>query len=190
MFLTAAVAAGVLLALRDDTGRAASGATGGETPPPSQPPSTPPYRVYYGEGYTVNVPFDWSASPEEGGTLFSAPDATVIRTISLGELIAADDVAAVADVGEALERAAESFEADPVTYPGYRQERFTELRYLGADAAELQFTFTAADVESRMRMRLFRFDGAIYSAILTTQLDQWNASVPHFETFLRTFRAD
>ncbi|MBE1534439.1 serine/threonine-protein kinase [Actinomadura algeriensis] len=186
VFLAAAIAAGLLLTLREDTGRTASGAPSGELS--SRPPSTSPYRVHYGEGYTVNVPSGWSASPEDDGMLFSDPDAAVIRSISLQRVIAADDAAAGADVVEALEDAAESFAADPVTYPGYRRERFTELRYLGDDAAELQFTFSAADVESRMRMRLFRFDGAIYSAIVTAQLDEWNAVVPHYETFLRTFR--
>ncbi|GGV12788.1 hypothetical protein GCM10010182_36390 [Actinomadura cremea] len=92
------------------------------------------------------------------------------------------------DVSEALQNAARSFADDPEHYPGYAEERFTELRYLGDDAAELQFRFDAADLETRMRMRLFRFDGALYSAILTAQLDRWEESVPHYEMFLRTLR--
>ncbi|MFV2172791.1 protein kinase [Actinomadura sp. LOL_016] len=184
VLVVAAVAAAVLLGLRDDEGPAASRTPSGGAPSAS----APLYREHRGDGYVVSVPSGWSVSQGTGEVTFSDTHLTVFREISFQQVIAADDPATVADVSEALQNAARSFADDPGHYPGYAEERFTELRYLGDDAAELQFRFSAADLETRMRMRLFRFDGALYSAILTAQLDRWEESVPHYEMFLRTLR--
>ncbi|MEV5831142.1 serine/threonine-protein kinase [Spirillospora sp. NPDC052242] len=187
VLVVAAVAVAVLLGLEDDEGPAApiAGATSA-TPGTAAPSNLAGYREHRGDGFAVSVPSGWET--ERDGEEVSFTDPVEIQSIALTR-IGDEDPVAPTDVADTLKDAAESFADDPATYPGYRQERFTELGYMGDDAAELQFTFTAAGVESRMLMRLFRFDGGIYSAILTADLGQWEESLPHYETFLRTLRS-
>ncbi|WP_051300293.1 serine/threonine-protein kinase [Actinomadura rifamycini] len=189
VLVVAAVAVAVLLGLDDDAdpGAPIAGATS-ETPGAAAPSNPAEYREHRGDGFAASVPAGWETARDGEEVSFSDP--AEIRSISLTKIGAAEDPLAPTDVAAALRNAAESFASDPVTYPGYREERFTEFDYMGDDAAELQFTFTAGGVEARMLMRLFRFGDTVHSAILTADLGQWDASLPHYETFLRTLRAE
>ncbi|RSN58358.1 DUF6480 family protein [Actinomadura sp. WAC 06369] len=142
------------------------------------------YEPYQGAGFAAAVPKGWKAEQSGDDVTFTDPAADSKRGIVIQRI--AENAA---DLGGALASAAKEFENDP-SYQDYRQVDFKRgLSYQGDDAADLEFTFTQNGTAGRCRVRVFRFDDAVYQAILVSRAEGWDQSVPYYTTFLKTLRA-
>ncbi|WP_176611746.1 hypothetical protein [Actinomadura sp. WMMB 499] len=142
------------------------------------------YEPYEGSSFAVAVPKGWKAEASGDDVTFSDPAEGSRRGIAIQRIASSH-----ADLGGSLADAAEGFARDD-SYQDYDQVRFDRsLSYQGHDAAELEFTFTQDGVAGRCRVRVFRFDDAVYQAVLVGRADTWREVVPHYETFLKTLRA-
>ncbi|MFD0900798.1 serine/threonine-protein kinase [Actinomadura sediminis] len=143
------------------------------------------YEPYRGPGFTVAVPKGWKAEASGDDVTFSDPAQGGRRGIAIQRI--AENAA---DLGGSMADAAGRFEND-TSYRDYRQVDFRRgFDYQGGDAAELEFTFTREGVAGRCRARVFRFNGAVYQTVLVTRADSWGQTVPYYETFLKTLRAE
>ncbi|MFV2172792.1 serine/threonine-protein kinase [Actinomadura sp. LOL_016] len=141
------------------------------------------YVSHRGSAFDVAVPKGWKAEASGDDVTFSDPAEGSRRGIVIQRI--AENAA---DLGGSLADAAEGFAEDDA-YQDYRQVDFDRsLGYQGHDAAQLEFTFTKDGVAGRCRVRVFRFDGAIYQVVLVSRADTWRQTVPYYETFLSTLR--
>ncbi|MEU8798634.1 serine/threonine-protein kinase [Spirillospora sp. NPDC048819] len=190
--LLVSVAAVVLfLDLRGDQGGQASktprpGGGSGRGSPQSTSTAVPPgYKEYRGPAYVAAVPDRWRQT-EEGDTVeFYDP---VRGGEGHGISLSPADYGTV-DLGDLLATASGAFENDG-EYPGYKEVGLKRnLAYKDGKAAELEFTFLQNKIPAHGRIRMFRIDGAAYQVIMVAYEENWKASLPHFDTFFRTFRS-
>ncbi|WP_119729036.1 serine/threonine-protein kinase [Thermomonospora amylolytica] len=169
----------------------------GDGSPPS-PPGTPTrgatsdgrtgtvapdgYVSHDGGSFTALVPQGWQR--EQDGRDWSFLDRTEGRRRGISVIPLGSGFGTPA---QHLGSAAEGFRND---YRDYRQISFREgIDYLGEQAAELEFTFTENGVAGHARVRVFRFNGEFYMITMIAFQSVWAESVPHFEMFLRSFKA-
>ncbi|WP_160573862.1 serine/threonine-protein kinase [Actinomadura physcomitrii] len=190
IFAVALVAAAVVLAVFVDGGGNGPGGTPSTRTPPSgaSGPGVPAgYRAYRGSAFVAAVPKDWTADESGEDVTFRAPgkDATqgvAVQRVNTGLL--------GTDPGDALASAAQGFDDKGTGYTDYHQVYFNrKVPYHGDNAAEIEFTFTQNGTPSRARVRVFRFDGALYQVLAAADQAHWNATVPAYTTLLNTFRA-
>ncbi|MBA9007493.1 serine/threonine-protein kinase [Thermomonospora cellulosilytica] len=166
--------------------------------PPSSPPGTPThgatsgdrsgtvppdgYVSHDGGAFTALVPRGWQR--EQDGRDWSFLDRTEgrrrgISVIPLGS-----------GLGTAAQNLGTATEGLKTEYQDYRQISFREgIDYLGEQAAEVEFTFTENGTAGHARVRVFRFNGEFYMITMIAFQSVWAESVPHFEMFLRSFKA-
>ncbi|RKS71771.1 serine/threonine protein kinase [Actinomadura pelletieri DSM 43383] len=173
----------------DDPGTSASG-----RPPASGQASTSPrqiaprpagYRLHRGSAFVAAVPQGWQAEVSGDDLTLKDPTEGVVRGLAIQRLVST----AFPDPGNGLASALGKMKADTTQYPKFKEESFDrKIPYQGDMAAEAQFTFVRNDIPGRARVRVFRFDGAIYQIILMASQKDWNGAVPVYKTFLDTLR--
>ncbi|WP_433467634.1 serine/threonine-protein kinase [Spirillospora sp. CA-128828] len=176
--LVAAVVAIVVFANGGDNDGEKTGETGKNGVPAG-------YELYRGSAFEAAVPQGWKQEPSGDDVTFRDPAPGVTLGFAIQRIDSAE-----ADPGDALASAVNGMKSDTSQYPDFKQEKFTRnISYLGGQAAEAQFTFTKDGKPGRARVRVFKFDNAMYQAILAGAQKDWDQRVRYFETFLGTFRA-
>lgn len=186
IFAVALVAAAVVFAVFVDGGGGNGGPHGTQSarPSPSAGSGVPPgYHRYEGSAFVAAVPDGWTADGSGDDVTFSAPDKGATRGVAVARV--KPGPFDTDDPGDALAAAMKDS-----GYTDYKQVYFhRKVPYQGQDAAETEFTFTKNGTAGRARVRVFRFDGALYQVILAADQAHWDATVPVYETFLATFRS-
>ncbi|GAA4240663.1 hypothetical protein GCM10022254_66250 [Actinomadura meridiana] len=188
VFTVALVAAVVAVVMFINSGDDDGEGAGTTTSPPvsasqSQDGNVPPgYRQYQGSAFVAAIPKDWKDERDGDDVTFRSPTdgGLAIQRIASTTF---------ADPGNGLADALSKMKDDTDQYPGFTQVRFDRnVPYQGDLAAEAEFTFAKDGVARRVRIRVFKFDSAIYQVLLGTSQDHWDASVPVYTTFLATLR--
>ncbi|MFI0483062.1 serine/threonine-protein kinase [Actinomadura sp. 9N215] len=191
--LVAAVITVVVFITGDDgdTGNpsapSAGSRAGATSSPPSQTNGALPsgYRLYRAADFIAAVPQGWTNEPSGDQVQFVDP----AKGVTLGMVIGRIANTESADPGDGLAAALANIKADTRQYPGFKQESFDRnVPYQGGTAAEAQFSFIKNDNPSRTRIRVFRFDGAIYQFVIFADQKYWEVAVPAYTTFLNTLR--
>ncbi|MDL4771998.1 MULTISPECIES: serine/threonine-protein kinase [Thermomonosporaceae] len=160
------------------SGGAASAPAGGAASVPAG------YEEYRGPSFVAAVPRGWKAEPEGRDVTFRDPAPDAARGIAFQRI-----AGVTGNEARWLSDAAKSFK-NSSDYPDYEEIAFREnIPFQGANAAELEFTFTKDGRPGRVRDRLFSFNGGLYQALLIAGQRDWDASTRYFDTFLSTFRA-
>ncbi|TMQ92447.1 serine/threonine protein kinase [Actinomadura soli] len=155
---------------------------------PSSPNGAVPsgYRLYRGSAFVAAVPQGWKDESSGDDVSFTDPAQGVKRGLVIQRVSNTD----FADPGNGLADAIKQMKADTAEYPAFKQESLDRnVAYLGGTAAEAQFTFTKNGVPGRVRIRVFKFGGAIYQVVLAAGQQHWDGAVPAYETFLSTLRS-
>lgn len=126
------------------------------------------------------------------GAVWRARDRTLGREVAIKEvsLPRGLDEAQVQRIYARTFREARS--AARLDHPGigFKQESFDRnVPFNGHKAAEVQFSFTQNGIPARCRVRVFKFDGALYQALMAADREHWDQGVPYFETFLNTLQS-
>ncbi|MFC4050640.1 serine/threonine-protein kinase [Actinomadura syzygii] len=141
------------------------------------------YTLFRGSAFTAAVPQGWKTETEGDDATFTDQTQGVKRGIAIQR------VAAFGDPGDGLSDAVGKMKSSG-DYPDFKQESFDRnVPYKGQNAAEVQFAFTQNGIPARCRVRVFRFDGALYQAIMAADRDHWDQGVPYLETFLDTLQS-
>ncbi|OLT18223.1 hypothetical protein BJF79_17310, partial [Actinomadura sp. CNU-125] len=188
-----AISAAVFLTSSDQSNERPGGASGSSGSSASRSPGggsagaidvPDGYEPYQGPGFTVAVPEGWKAEASGDDVTFTDPAEGSRRGIAVQRI-----AGAAADLGGSLADAAQNF-AEDQSYKDYEQLDFQRnMQYRGQSAAQLEFTFTQDGVAGRCRVRVFRFNDAVYQTVLVSRIEQWDGVVPHYDTFMETLRA-
>ncbi|TDD39201.1 serine/threonine protein kinase [Actinomadura sp. KC06] len=161
---------------------------GSSSSPSSSPNVAVPsgYRLYRGSAFVAAVPQGWKDESSGDDVSFTDPAQGVRRGLVIQRVSNTD----FADPGNGLADAMGKMKADTAEYPEFKQESLDRnVAYQGGTAAEAQFTFVKNDIPGRVRIRVFKFDGAIYQVVLAAGQAHWDGAVPAYETFLSTLRS-
>ncbi|WP_158581512.1 serine/threonine-protein kinase [Actinomadura spongiicola] len=143
------------------------------------------YRLHRGSAFVAAVPRGWQVEVSGDDLTIKDPTEGVVRGLAIQRLVST----AFPDPGNGLASALGKMKADTTQYPKFKEESFDrKIPYQGDMAAEAQFTFVRNGLPGRVRVRVFRFDGAIYQIILMASQKHWDGAVPVYETFLDTLR--
>ncbi|MFI0411588.1 hypothetical protein [Actinomadura sp. 3N508] len=144
------------------------------------------YRLYQGSAFVAAVPQGWKDEGSGDDASFTDQAPGVRRGLAIQRVSNTD----FADPGDGLVDALDQMKKDTAEYPEFKQESINrKVAYLGDQAAEAQFTFTKNNIPGRARVRVFRFDDAIYQVIIVAGQQHWDGAVPVYDTFLKTLRS-
>ncbi|MFC5752568.1 protein kinase domain-containing protein [Actinomadura rugatobispora] len=142
------------------------------------------YREYRGARFVAAVPSGWKEDRDGSGPdiTFTDPGRDARRGIAVQKV-----ANTTGNEGAYLAQAERGLRQE---YDEYDRVSFDpSLPYLGGQAAQIEFTFTRDGVKGRCRVRLISFDASLYMITMVGRADTWQAGMPHFDTFLSSFRS-